>query len=344
MALPDVLQLLLARHRAVLTPPPHALIRADQVMLHGDALPAALGRWVGDRVPGAGNVSRLPLLPGVDVLDLLTDLPSDTAVAPVHLMQAAPRFRGGPAGAAETLDVALPAPPSTGSGRPVTVAVLDTGIARHPWFTDRPWFAEVRGDQFEVLDADHDERLDTLAGHGTFVAGIVLQHAPDARIVVVRLLGSDGVCDEVDLITALHRLPPVDIVNLSLGCHTWDDRPSVALTAAVDALGSAITVVAAAGNDGESRPFWPAALPSVVAVGALNADGTAPAEFSNRGDWVDTAAIGADVRGPFVSLTDDGAAAFARWSGTSFAAPAVSGAIARALARGEPSPHPTRQV
>lgn len=342
MALPDVLQLLLARHRAVLTPPPHALIRADQVMLHGAALPAGLGRWVGDPVPGAPHVSRLPLLPGVDVLDLLADLPSDAAVAPVHLVQAAPRFRGGPAGAPQTLDAALPAPPSTGSGRPVTVAVLDTGIARHPWFTDRPWFAEVRADQFEILDADHDERLDTLAGHGTFVAGVVLQHAPGARIVVVRLLGSDGVCDEVDLITALHRLPTVDVVNLSLGCHTWDDRPPGALTAAVEALGADTVVVAAAGNDGESRPFWPAALPSVVAVAALTADGTAHAGFSNHGDWVDTAAIGEDVRGPFVSLTDDRAAAFARWSGTSFAAPAVSGAVAHALAHGEPSPYPAR--
>lgn len=333
MALEDVLPLLLARHRAVLTPPPRALIRADHLMLHGGGVPSGLARLIGDPVPAGPGVARLPLLPGIDVLSLLDDLPPDGPVAPVHLMQAAPRFRGGPATEPELLDgpLSAPRPPEAGR-RPVTVAVLDTGIARHPWFVDHPWFAEVGADQFEVLDADRDDRLDTLAGHGTFVAGIVLQHAPGARIAPVRLLGSDGICDEVDLITALRRVGPVDVVNLSLGAHTYNDLPSVALRAAVEAVHADTVLVAAAGNHGDTRPFWPAALPSVIAVAALDRDGTQPAAFTNRGDWVDTSAVGEDVCGPFVSLADDAAALFARWSGTSFAAPAVSGTIAQAIA------------
>lgn len=334
MALDDVLGLLLARHRAVLTPPPHALIRADQLVLLGDrSVPAALRGLVGDPVPVVPGLARLPLTAGADadVVSLLTDLGSG-AVAPVHLMQAAPRFRGGPASAPEILDADLPRPPAPDRrSRPVTVAVLDTGIAAHPWFTQRAWFADVKPDQLEVLDADRDERLDVLAGHGTFVAGIITQHAPDARIAVIRLLGSDGVCDELDLIAALDRLPPVDVVNLSLGCHTWDDRPSAVISAAVERLDASTVLVAAAGNDGDTRPFWPAALPDVVAVAALDAAGTGAASFTNRGDWVDACAIGEDVRGAFVSLTTPEQPSFARWSGTSFAAPVVSAAIARRI-------------
>ena len=333
--LEDIVALLLARHRAVLTPPPQALIRADQLMLQGDGtVPALVRRWVGDPVPVVPGLARLPLSAGTgtDVLSLLADLGSGGAVAPVHLVQAAPRFRGGPATPPQQLSTPLPDPPAPDAdARPVTIAVLDTGITRHPWFTDRPWFADLTSNQFEVLDADHDARLDVLAGHGTFVAGIVAQQAPDARIAVVRLLGSDGVCDEVDLIVALHRLPPVDVVNLSLGCYTYDDRASAALTAAVERFGSDTTLVAAAGNDADCRPFWPAALPGVVAVAALDSAGTGPAAFTNRGDWVDACAVGEDVCGAFVSLADPEHASFARWSGTSFAAPAVSAAIARTM-------------
>lgn len=332
----EILALLLARHRAVLTPAPHALIRADQVMLHGTRkIPASLTRWVGRAVPVTPDLYRLPLLggSGATVLSVLGDA-GDAAVAPVHLMQAAPRFRGGPATDPVALSDPPPAPPAPRpSARPVTVAILDTGIAQHPWFDDRPWFTELTKDRFEVLDADRDDRLDVLAGHGTFVAGILAQQAPDARLEIVRLLGSDGVCDEIDLVAALGRLPPVDVVNLSLGCHTWDDKASVALADAVDGLGADTVVVAAAGNEAMTRPFWPAALPSVVGVGALNAAGTAAAEFSNRGEWVDACAVGEDVCGAFVDLDTDAATAiFARWSGTSFAAPAVASAIARSMA------------
>lgn len=319
----------------MVTPAPETLIRADRLVLRGPDVPAPLRPWVGPAVSVAPDLFGLPLLTGVgaDVLSLLGD--GGDRVAPVHLMHAAPRLRGGPADAPEPLGTALPDPPAPASGaRRVVVAVLDTGVAPHRWFRGRPWFENLTDSSREVLDANHDARLDVLSGHGTFVVGVLAQHAPDAELAVVRLLGSDGVCDELDLVAALHRLPPVDLVNLSLGCHTWDDSPSIALAEAVDSLDA--LVVAAAGNDATERPFWPAALPSVVAVGALDAAGRQAAPFTNRGDWVDACAVGEHVASAFVDLAG-GTEAFARWSGTSFAAPVVVGAIARSLAAGKGS-------
>jgi subtilisin family serine protease len=110
-------------------------------------------------------------------------------------------------------------------------------------------------------------------------------------------------------------------------------------------------VVAAAGNAGTCRPFWPAALPEVTAVGAVDGYCRERALFSNYGKWVDAYAPGVDVISTFlfhdgpVEVTDilSGAAipnwiqdpdhyeGWAMWSGTSFAAPYVAGAIAHLM-------------
>jgi hypothetical protein len=124
------------------------------------------------------------------------------------------------------------------------------------------------------------------------------------------------------------------------------------LRRAVERLSPSIVLVAAAGNHGvpddlppgmtSSSPFWPAALDGVVAVGADNSTGAAP--FSPDLPWVDLTAPGAGITSTFlpgdvlVGAKDrepfgDG---YAEWNGTSFAAAAVTGAIAART-----SPHRT---
>jgi len=93
--------------------------------------------------------------------------------------------------------------------------------------------------------------------------------------------------------------------------------------------------VASAGNEAVWEAPLPAALHGVIAVAALDEHENAPAWFSNYGPWVDACAPGSAIEGDFWD-TDDGERVWrgrALWSGTSFAAPYVAGAIARTLWR-----------
>lgn len=357
----------LARHpdAVVVEPLPGrpALIRRDQILVAGRDASAAgdlVRRWYDSRDEDRG-VARLRLRPTakVDVCELAALLTSGglsgggrsprLSAAPNHLVLGQPMWWSGPA------DRPRPAPPlaapqAVPARREVTVAILDTGLSPHPWYADTDWYREQRAEVAEVLDADLDFDLDAQAGHGTFIAGVVLAQAPAARLRARRVIGGDGVGDELAVIRALHWLAEwgrADIVNLSLGCHTYDDRPSPVLAQAIAALGRRTVVVACAGNAATDRPFWPAALKSVIGVAAL--DGAERAWFSNHGWWVDACAQGVDVASTFVSFDGtrppvDGAdpdlfEGYATWSGTSFATPMVAGRIAgRAAAEGINAP------
>ncbi|KAB2346497.1 S8 family peptidase [Actinomadura rudentiformis] len=359
------LERLLARHRDAAVVEPltgrPALIRRDQILVAGHDAPAAedlVRRWYDSRQEEHG-VTRLRLRPPakVDVCELAAQLGGDgrhrrLTVSPNHLVHGQPLWWSGPADLPRPA-APLPAPQAdpgdqgAGRRREVTVAVLDTGLSPHPWYEGTGWYAEQRDEVTEVLDADLDFELDAQAGHGTFIAGVLLQHAPAARILARRVLGGDGVGDEVDVIRALSWLASrgrADVVNLSLGCHTFDDRPSPVLSRAIAALGRRTVVVACAGNAASDRPFWPAALKSVVAVAALDAAQRDRAWFSNYGWWVDACAPGVDITSTYVrfdgtrprvnGIDPDAFEGFARWSGTSFAAPAVAGRIAGLAAGG----------
>ncbi|MFC4912661.1 S8 family peptidase [Actinomadura gamaensis] len=357
------LERLLARHRDAVVVEPvagrPALVRRDQVLVAGDDAAAAqdlVRRWYDSRQDEHG-VTRLRLrAPAkVDVCELAAQLSGDgphrsLSVSPNHLVHGQPLWWSGPADLPRAAS-ALPAPAPSAVRREVTVAVLDTGLDPHPWYEGTEWFAEQRAEVAEVLDADLDFELDAQAGHGTFIAGVVLRHAPSARIRARRVIGGDGVGDELDVIRALHWLAAwggADVVNLSLGCYTFDDRPSPVLARALGALGRRTVVVACAGNAAGDRPFWPAALKSVVGVAALDARAEDRAWFSNYGWWVDASTSGVDVASCFVrfdgprkrvnGIDPDLFSGYATWSGTSFAAPAVAGRIAALAATENLSP------
>ncbi|HEY0166845.1 MAG TPA: S8/S53 family peptidase [Jatrophihabitans sp.] len=173
--------------------------------------------------------------------------------------------------------------------RPV-VAVLDTGVGKHPWLpasivkrhphigslpighTDPATDPEVSG----YLDNPLEGTLDPDAGHGTFIAGLIRQICPDANILAIRVMYGDGAVPEGDLLEALNRLllrqalaqalnkPSwlVDVISLSLGYYhelPADFAYDQLLLETLRALGElGVAIVAAAGNDATARHFYPA--------------------------------------------------------------------------------------
>ncbi|MBA2624082.1 MAG: S8 family serine peptidase, partial [Acidimicrobiia bacterium] len=210
----------------------------------------------------------------------------------------------------------------TTGARNVVVAVIDSGVD-----LDHPDLAPKLLAGFDVVE--RDGRPDDDLGHGTFVAGIAAARTDNAigiagaawrsRILPVKVLDSSGFGSDSRVIEGLDWAVDhgADVVNLSLG----GPDPNPALDAAVaDAVARGVVVVAATGNEADTRPNYPAASPGALGVGAASASGRLT-YFSNNGDWLDLVAPGFDV----VSTT---IGSYATGSGTSFAAPFVAGAAA----------------
>lgn len=321
--------------------PAECLVRSGELLVFPDELPRAvdrLGRWI-DRVdePRDLGVARIRLRP--DERGQCVRIAQDHGYAPNNVHVGSPIMIGT---ARPVPTGAEPPEPPRRERWDVTAAVLDTGLDPHPWFAGRRWFAEW-GHSPEVLDADGRAGQDRQAGHGTFVAGVLLQHAPGVVIRHHRVLSSLGLSDDVTVATGLRRIRAqaaehgerLHVVVLTAGCHTVDDRCPPLLRSEISAFPDA-AVVAAAGNGGTSRPLWPAALPEVLAVGA-------DASFSNHGPWVDAVAPGVDVVSSHVRLvpslgapvgTESREYGYARWSGTSFAAPRVAARVAHLVREG----------
>jgi hypothetical protein len=237
-------------------------------------------------------------------------------------------------------------------GRP-TIVVIDTGIAGGGFLpaslagvVDRIGSATRTGGTVsaeETPDEDPtDGIIDPVAGHGTFIASLIDRIVPGSHIEVSGLLNGRGDAKEADIVATLNALgdrdPAPDLLNLSFGSYTAVEM--AVLNEAVRKLQAKGTVVvASAGNDASCRPSFPAAFPGVVSVGALGPSG--PAHFTNYGSWVRACAPGVDVVSAFFEWDPKQGHSdlreWVRWSGTSFAAPAVVGALARAMGDGVPT-------
>jgi subtilisin family serine protease len=257
-----------------------------------------------------------------------------------HVFLSTPFYHGGPAGPPlPTAPGGLK--PGSGSGPDTAaVAVIDTGIwLDSPLLPDEHYIADP-GDFEVAVDVDKDGILDGDVGHANFIAGVILGRTREARVRIIKVLDTLGVCTEAQLVQALARVDDdVDVINLSLGGFSLANEAPVALRAALDAAlaGRDRVVVAAAGNDSNDQdPFWPAAFASqdeewsgqVVAVAAH--DGQRLCEFSNSGKFVTISAPGQDLVSTFVNA-DPFDTGWAVWSGTSFATPYVVAAIAERM-------------
>ena len=300
-----------------------------------DCLEGRVGRLVNRDV----NANRL-----VDVARVIRR--GGTAAGVNHITPLGPIMKSGEGGVEASVS-RLDFPPAflQSSATPAVLAVIDTGI------TDQRrsdgWLAAVtRGGNVDLLDdlPTQDGFLDLGAGHVTFAAGVVAQVAPDADLRVYKAIDSDGIGSEVDVACAMVQAVKdgAQILNLSLGVQTVDDQPPVALAAALAIINERtkgeVLVIAAAGNNGSRRPCWPAAFRQVVAVAGLTA-GMAPASWSNHGFWVDCSTVGEGVLSTYPEGIESheidpapetfAADAWGIWTGTSFAAPQIAGAVAR---------------
>lgn len=267
-----------------------------------------------------GEIAQSPLPPErASSIALVTDLASREAI---FLNEAHRTTRGDPS---------------------VIVAVVDTGVAPHPELSE----ALLPGYDFVDIVDGHDDFVgdylgpdaepDDEVGHGTHVAGIIASRgdampegvAPRCRILPVRALGAmrqgdrrvgAGLVDNINNAIKYAVDHDAVVINASLGVR----REGAGLPHAevVDyAQRKGVTIVAAAGNDGQDALYYPGALPAVIAVGAVDGDGVV-APFSTYGDQISLVAPGDNI----YSCYRDGGYAFA--SGTSQASPFVTGAVA----------------
>jgi subtilisin family serine protease len=225
-----------------------------------------------------------------------------------------------------------------GGGTGVIVAVIDTGVdLAHPFLAGRiepTGFDFIDGDfdpgeERDFLDNDADGLVDEQFGHGTFVASLALTVAPDARILPVRSLNDDGVGTTSAIAAGIVWAADngAEIINVSVDIP---NAPEAVKEAVRYAESRDIVVVGAAGNDGDLQVIFPARFGGVIGVTAVDASGVVP-EFANVGSHVSLVAPGVDLIGAFP--TSGSASGTARWSGTSFAAPIVSGAAALVRSR-----------
>ncbi|NUK20976.1 type VII secretion-associated serine protease mycosin, partial [Streptomyces lunaelactis] len=231
---------------------------------------------------------------------------------------------------------------NTTEGKGITVAVLDTGVDdSHPDLAG----SVLPGKDFIGFGAQRGSRA--WARHGTAMAGIIAAHghgsgredgvlgiAPEAKILPVRVIleGTDKAREKARNTrgTALAQGirwaadQGADVINLSLGDDSESAHPEAGEDAAVQyALAKGSVVVASAGNGGEKGDHisYPAAYPGVIAVTAVDRNGT-HAAFSTRRWYATVSAPGVDI-----VIADPDRNYYQGW-GTSAASAFVSGAVA----------------
>ena len=261
---------------------------------------------------------------------------SDTGPAPAASLRLLLRTRASYRTQYAVDNLNLPEAHGVNRGAGAVVAVIDTGVqSNHPElvgktiagydFIDKDRTPDDVGNR---RDDDGDGEKDELVGHGTHVAGIVALAAPEARIMPVRALDSEGRGTTFGIAKAIRYAVRngADVVNLSLGSSQQTDLLADLLGDDDDDEEEGRAVfVAAAGNDNNSVRQFPAAEENAIAVTSVDQQ-KKKSGFANFGGveerWVKVAAPGTDIHAPFPT------GRYATWSGTSMATPFVAGQAA----------------
>lgn len=247
----------------------------------------------------------------------------------------------------------LPSAQAQTSGGGILVAVLDTGIdATHPLLQSRiapggyNFIANSTNtlDVGDGLDNDGDNAVDEMTGHGTYVAGLIALVAPQAKLLPVTVLNSDGIGDTWLFVKGLYFAIDrgAEVINISL-TTTYDSQAFE--EAALEAKNLGIAIAAAVGNfNNNTIPEYPGLIKRedgqfmVFGVAACD-DQNVKADFSNFSNVPDrhevfitapgsTAEIGGspDVARAIISTLPGGQ--FGAWEGTSMSTPLVAGTLA----------------
>jgi subtilisin family serine protease len=208
----------------------------------------------------------------------------------------------------------------------VIVAVLDTGV--------KVGHEDLKQVMIPGIDlADDKKSTDDVIGHGTHVAGIIAGQtgngigisgiADDCKIMPVKVLDDDGNGDDANIVEGIKYATDhgAQVINMSLG----GPGPSDVLQDAIDyATSHGVNVVVAAGN--ENGPIdTPGNCKGVITVGAIERN-LKRADYSNFGDKLDVVAPGSDILSTYID--GKGPSGYTYYSGTSMAAPFVSGVVA----------------
>lgn len=226
--------------------------------------------------------------------------------------------------------------PQTANTAGLTVAVIDTGAdILHPVLRDHRWAKdkEVRNnnkddDQNGLIDdkygwdfINNNQRVYVdNSGHGTHVSGIIANAVPSTKIMPIKVIEEK----KGNLSNVIRGIKyavdnDADIINFSIG--TTEESKSLK-TAINYGLKNGVTMIAAAGNSGDSTPYYPAAYDKVIAVGATNSNGEKLSK-SNYGKWVNIYAPGQNI------LSSSPGNKYEYKSGTSQAAAVVTAEVTK---------------